>query len=152
MAPAPNPVAYVDNPRVWCDPWGLAPYPADGASNRERPPLEGDTNYVVDDPNDWSDTITEIDRVQGRVLWEEKSVTGQHPNMRIEPWVEKHVHKKLDSYVRARGHLERWEQAPIGLDFTQPGATPAFKKAVEEGVQIWRQNNPGVDVRVRWAQ
>ncbi|WP_217199702.1 putative T7SS-secreted protein [Streptomyces buecherae] len=26
LAPAPNPVAYVDNPRVWCDPWGLAPY------------------------------------------------------------------------------------------------------------------------------
>lgn len=31
-------------------------------SNRVRPPRDGDTNYVVDNPHDLSDTITDIDR------------------------------------------------------------------------------------------
>lgn len=64
---------------------------------------------------------------------------------------EKHVFKKLDSYVRARSHLDGWEEAPIGIDFVAPGATPEFRGAVESAVQTWQQNNPGVDVRTRWA-
>jgi hypothetical protein len=37
-------------------------------SNRIRPPQEGDTNYVVDNPNDLSDTVTDIDRIQDGTL------------------------------------------------------------------------------------
>ncbi|MGO4430898.1 hypothetical protein AB4Z54_72045, partial [Streptomyces sp. MCAF7] len=60
----------------------------------------------MDNPDDWSDTITDIDKIQDGVLWEEKTATGQNPNMKVEPWVNKHVFKKLDSYLRARTHLE----------------------------------------------
>ncbi|MGO4755328.1 RHS repeat-associated core domain-containing protein, partial [Streptomyces sp. 2MCAF27] len=120
LASAAHPRAYVHSPHTWADPLGLAPEcpPADGKSNRDRPPVEGDTNYIVDNPDDWSDTITDIDKIQDGVLWEEKTATGQNPNMKVEPWVNKHVFKKLDSYLRARTHLEGWENAPIGLHFT----------------------------------
>lgn len=126
--------------------------PADGLSNRVRPPREGDTNYVVDNPGDWSDTITDIDRIDGGVLWEEKTATGRVPGMNVDNWVGKHVFKKLDSYIRARPHMQGFEDAPIGIRFTEPGATPGFKSAVESGVEKWLQSNPGVDVRVWWAQ
>jgi hypothetical protein len=123
----------------------------DGISNRERPPREGDTNYVVDDPNDWSDTITDIDRVEDGVLWEEKTATGQDPRINAQKWTEKHVLKKLDSYLRARQHLPGFNDAPIGIHFTEPGATPAFRAAVESAVKSWRSRNPGVEVIIRWA-
>jgi RHS repeat-associated protein len=153
LGPAPNPVAWVQNPLVWADPLGLVKCePADGMTNRERPPVDGDTNYIVDDPNDWSKTITDIDRVEGDTLWEEKQATGQDPRINTERWVEKHVFKKLDSYVEARSHLEGWQNAKLGMDFTTPGATPEFKAAVEQAIGQWKVNNPGVEVRVRWAQ
>lgn len=126
--------------------------PASGQSNRVRPPREGDTDYVVDNPADWADTITDIDRIEDGVLWEEKTATGRVSGMNFDNWVGKHVFKKLDSYVRARPHMQGYENAPIGIRFTEPGATPEFKAAVESGVKKWLQGNPGVDVRVWWAQ
>ena len=124
---------------------------ADGTSNRIRPPVEGDTNYVVDNPDDLSDTVTDIDRVEGGTLWEEKTATGQNPNMDTPSWVQKNVVGKLNSYTRARQYLTGYENAPLGLDFTQPGATPEFKAAVEQAVEEWKAANPGVPVTVRWA-
>ncbi|MEU7164171.1 hypothetical protein AB0A70_05935 [Streptomyces morookaense] len=121
-------------------------------SNRVRPPREGDRDYIVDDPENWSDTITDIDHIENGTLWEEKTATGQDPRMNVDKWVKKHVFKKLDSYVRARPHMNGYEQAPMGLDFTEPGATPAFRAAVESGVEKWKAANPGVDVKVRWAK
>lgn len=125
--------------------------PVDGTSNRVRPPMEGDTNYVVDNPDDLSDTVTDIDRVEDGTLWEEKTATGQNPNMDTPGWVEKNVAGKLNSYTRARQYLPGYENAPLGLDFTQPGATPEFKAAVEQAVDQWKAANPGVQVTVRWA-
>lgn len=125
--------------------------PGDSASNRIRPPMEGDTNYVVDNPNDLSDTVTDIDRVEDGTLWEEKTATGQDPRMDTGKWVDKNVTGKLDSYARARQYLPGYENAPVGLDFTQPGATPQFKAAVEQAVEQWKASNPGIDVTVRWA-
>ncbi|ORT57950.1 hypothetical protein [Streptomyces sp. CB03238] len=124
----------------------------DGFSNRERPPLEGDTNYVVDNPDNWADTVTDIDRIEGGILWEEKTATGRDPRVNVEKWIAKHVFKKLDSYVRARPYMEGFENAPIGLSFTEPGATPEFRAAVESGVADWRAKNPDVQVEVRWAE
>jgi RHS repeat-associated protein len=152
LTPAPNPATYVGNPHTWTDPLGLSPYPRDGASNRERPPVEGDTNYQVDNPNDLSDTITDIDRIQDGVLWEEKTATGAHPNMNYQRWIEKNVDGKLDAYVRAQQYMPGYTNAPIGLSFTEPGATPAFRSAVESAVTNWRASHPGVDVRIRWAE
>jgi hypothetical protein len=125
--------------------------PADGMTNRSRPPVEGDTNYVVDNPDDISDTVTDIDQVKDGTLWEEKTATGQNPNMDTQAWVNKHVVTKLSSYVRARQYLPGWENAPLGLDFTEPGATPEFKAAVEQAVEQFKAANPGVQVTVRWA-
>ncbi|CAL9469121.1 hypothetical protein SUDANB171_02787 [Streptomyces sp. enrichment culture] len=124
--------------------------PANGMSNRERPPREGDTDYIVDDPNNWSDTITDIDRIEDGTLWEEKTATGQDPRINAEKWTKKHVLKKLDSYVRARSHLQGFEESPIGIHFTEPGATPEFRSAVESAVNKWRSDNPGVEVKVKW--
>ena len=151
LGPAPNPTAYVSNPHTWSDPLGLTPCPRDGVSNRERPPVEGDTNYQVDNPNDLSDTITDIDRIEDGVLWEEKTATGAHPNMNYQKWIAKNVDGKLDAYVRARQYLPGYTNAPIGMSFTEPGATPAFRSAVESAIDNWRAAHPGVDVRIRWA-
>ncbi|WP_019432112.1 hypothetical protein [Streptomyces sp. AA0539] len=126
--------------------------PANGMSNRERPPREGDTDYVVDDPNNWSDTITDIDRIEDGTLWEEKTATGQDPRLDADKWTKKHVLKKLDSYVRARSHLQGYENSPIGIHFTEAGATPEFMAAVESSVDAWRSRNPGVEVKVKWSQ
>ncbi|MEU6235634.1 putative T7SS-secreted protein [Kitasatospora sp. NPDC047058] len=131
---------------------GGGPAPGEPVSNRVRPPQEGDTNYIVDNPADLSDTITDIDRVENGTLWEEKTATGQDPRMDPQRWVEKNVVKKLDSYLRARPYLEGYEDAPMGLDFTEPGATPEFRAAVEQAVGDWKTAHPGVDVSVRWAQ
>jgi hypothetical protein len=125
--------------------------PTEPISNRVRPPQEGDTNYVVDNPADLSDTITDIDRVENGTLWEEKTATGQDPRMDPQKWCQKNVTKKLDSYFRARPYLQGYENAPMGLDFTEPGATPEFKAAVEQAVNDWKAAHPGVDVSVRWA-
>lgn len=124
----------------------------DGFSNRDRPPREGDTNYVVDNPENWADTITDIDRIEDGVLWEEKSATGRDPRVNVDKWIAKHVFKKLDSYVRARPYMNGFENAPIGISFTEPGATPEFRAAVESGIAEWRAKHPDVDVRVRWAE
>ncbi|MFF4156003.1 hypothetical protein [Streptomyces sp. NPDC001678] len=124
----------------------------DGLSNRVRPPREGDTNYIVDDPDNLSDTITDIDEIRDGILWEEKTATGQDPRVNIPKWIKKHVFKKLDSYIRARTHMAGYEQAPLGLDFVQAGATAEFRAAVESGIQEWMISNPGVEVKVRWAE
>jgi hypothetical protein len=116
-----------------------------------RPPQDGDKNYVVDNPNDPSDTITDIDRVESGTLWEEKTATGQDPRIDIPGWVQRNVARKLDSYLRARQYLPGYENAPFGLDFTQPGATPEFRAAVEDAVRQWMAAHPGVPVTVRWA-
>ena len=120
-------------------------------SNRVRPPQPGDREYVIHNPNDPSDTVTDYDVVghDGR-LWEEKSATGQDPRINIPKWVAKNVTKKLDSFLRGRPYAEGYENAPFGMDFTEPGATPEFKAAVEQAVRDWEAKN-GVDVEVRWA-
>ncbi|NBE81923.1 hypothetical protein GVV04_13200 [Micromonospora sp. NEAU-HG-1] len=61
--------------------------------------LEGERDYDVYDPES-GDRITDIDHIEGGVLWEEKSaIFGD------ESWLNKHVNKKLDAYLRARQHL-----------------------------------------------
>lgn len=130
---------------------GGATNPADGMSNRVRPPVEGDTNYVVDNPSDLSQTITDIDRVEGGTLWEEKTATGQDPRTNIPNWVTKNVTGKLNSYLTARQYMPGYENAPLGMDFTQSGATPEFRAAVQQAVDDWQAAHPGVPVTVRWA-
>jgi hypothetical protein len=99
----------------------------------------------VDDPANPGRTITDIDHVEDGVLWEEKSATWAGDE---EAWVDKHVTKKLSSYVEARQHLPGYENAPIGIRFTEPNVQRSLQREVEGAVTKFRQDNPGVDVRL----
>jgi hypothetical protein len=109
----------------------------------------GDQSVVIDDPADYSRTITDIDNPQDGVLWEEKSATSAGD---VDKWVNKQVVKKLEAYIEARQYISGYENAPIGIQFTTPGADPAFRTAVENAVAGLRTKHPGVDIRVEWAQ
>lgn len=110
--------------------------------------LEGERDYVVDDPADPGRTITDIDHIEKGVLWEEKSATDAQ---NIDAWVSKHVDGKFARYLEARQHVTGYENAPIGFRFTSPGATPAFRAAVENAVANLRAANPGVRILLEWA-
>ncbi|MFC6009461.1 hypothetical protein [Nocardia lasii] len=110
---------------------------------------EGDREVQIDNPNDTSKTITDIDEVKNGVLWEEKSATNASD---VDKWVAKQVEKKLGSYLEARQYIDGYEQAPIGLRFTTPGADPEFRSAVEAAVENMRAKNPGVQILVEWAE
>jgi hypothetical protein len=111
--------------------------------------LEGRTEIMVNDPAVVGRTITDIDRVEGGVLWEEKSATTAQ---NIDNWVRKHVDRKFQAYLEARQHLEGYEDAPIGFRFTKPGAAPDFKAAVEKALGDLRNANPDVDIRLDWGE
>lgn len=104
---------------------------------------------MVDDPLDAGHTITDIDRIQDGVLWEEKSATYAPDPAK---WAQKQVTAKIDKYLEARTHLPGYQDAPIGLHFTTAGADPAFKAAVEAAVEAQRVANPGVTIVVRWTE
>ncbi|WP_433349662.1 hypothetical protein [Micromonospora sp. CA-111912] len=81
--------------------------------------LEGKRDYDVYDPES-GDRITDIDHIEGGVLWEEKSaIFGD------ESWLNKHVNRKVDACLRARQNLPGYENAPIGFRFTNPAKTRA---------------------------
>jgi hypothetical protein len=107
--------------------------------------LEGRTEYQVNDPNNRGRTITDIDRVENGVLWEEKSAT-QVPNPAV--WIQEKVYNKFASYLEARSHMPGYENAPIGFDFTEPGAAPKFRAAVT----ALRTANPEVRIYLRWRE
>ncbi|MGY4102598.1 hypothetical protein ACW2Q0_24015 [Nocardia sp. R16R-3T] len=109
---------------------------------------DGDREVQIDDPNDTSRTITDIDEVKDGALWEEKSATNAAD---VDKWTAKQVEKKLGSYLEARQYIDGYEQAPIGLQFTTPGADPEFRSAVEAAVESMRTKNPGVQILVEWA-
>ncbi|MCU1646871.1 MAG: hypothetical protein JWN03_7146 [Nocardia sp.] len=110
---------------------------------------EGNSEVQIDQPDNLSRTITDIDRVKDGVLWEEKSATDAG---NVSKWVDKQVDKKLESYIDARQYINGYEDAPIGLRFTTPGADPSFKTAVENAVADLRSKHPGVTILVQWAQ
>ncbi|MFB8280913.1 WXG100-like domain-containing protein [Nocardia colli] len=110
---------------------------------------EGDVEVQIDQPGDLSRTITDIDEIKDGVLWEHKSATNASD---IDKWVEKQVTKKLDSYVDARQYISGHESSPIGLKFTEPGADPAFRTAVEKAVADMRTKYPDARILVEWAQ
>lgn len=116
-------------------------------SNLDRPPRSGDTEYLVVDPSDTGTTITDIDRVEDGVLWEEKTAQNSLDNDR---WVDKHINQKFDRYVKSRAHLEGYEDAAIGFDFKRGDVDPQFRSDVETAIATLRDNNKGIDIRLRW--
>jgi hypothetical protein len=116
--------------------------------------LEGVQSYEVADAS--GRTITDIDRIEGGILWEEKTavdardwLTGED---RTQQWVAKHIDKKFDDYQEAKSHMPGYEDAPVGFHFTRPGVDPEFRAAVEDAVSDLREQNPGTTIHLRWEE
>ncbi|MEU5096952.1 RHS repeat-associated core domain-containing protein [Streptomyces sp. NPDC020996] len=120
-----------------------------GSGGGSAGPLEGKTDYIVKDPKDPGRIVTDIDRVQNGVLWEEKTAIGAQDN---GAWIAKHITKKFNSYLEARKYLPGYEDAPIGFNFTKPGVEPGFRSAVEREISGLRNSNPGVEIKTEWTQ
>lgn len=108
-------------------------------------PLDGEREYDVYDPVT-KNRITDIDHIDGGVLWEEKSALFGD-----ETWLTKQVDGKLTKYLQARKHMEGYEQAPIGFRFTNPSVDPRFRAALEQRIQKLREENPGLDIRLEFT-
>jgi hypothetical protein len=108
-------------------------------------PLDGEREYDVYDPVT-KNRITDIDHIDGGVLWEEKSALFGD-----ETWLTKQVDGKLTKYLEARKHMEGYEQAPIGFRFTNPSVDPRFRAALEARIQKLREENPGLDIRLEFT-
>ncbi|WP_412539078.1 LamG domain-containing protein [Longispora sp. K20-0274] len=107
--------------------------------------LEGKANYDVVDPKT-GNMVTDIDLVEGGVLWEEKSAGWVGDT---QTWINKQVIGKFDKYLRARQLLAGYEDAPIGLRM-EPGVQPDLKVAIEQAVAEYRIAHPGVDIRLEF--
>ncbi|MFD9225167.1 polymorphic toxin-type HINT domain-containing protein [Streptomyces sp. NPDC060064] len=108
-------------------------------------PLDGEREYDVYDPKT-KNRITDIDHIDGGVLWEEKSALFGD-----ESWLTKQVDGKLAKYLEARKHMEGYEQAPVGFRFTNPKVDPRFRAALEQRIQKLRDENPGLDIRLEFT-
>jgi hypothetical protein len=110
---------------------------------------DGDHDVPIDEPGNLARTITDIDKPQDGTLWEEKSATNAGD---VNKWVNKQVVNKMEAYIEARQHIAGYENAPIGIEFTTPGADPAFRAAVDKAIADLRVKHPGVEINVKWAQ
>ncbi|GAA1239717.1 RHS repeat-associated core domain-containing protein [Kitasatospora nipponensis] len=108
--------------------------------------LEGERDYDVYHP-ETGNRITDIDHVGGGVLWEEKSALYGD-----DGWISKQIDGKLKKYIEARQYMPGYENAPIGFRLTNPSIDPRFRSALESHIDNLRQANPGVDIRLEFAQ
>ncbi|TML21063.1 MAG: hypothetical protein E6G35_17990 [Actinobacteria bacterium] len=119
---------------------------------KPKPPtgsLEGERDFVVDDPNVPGRTITDIDHIEGNTLWEEKSATRAG---NIQDWVNKHIIRKFNSYLDARQYLPAfYHNARIGFRFTSPGMDPTLRSAIDSAVAQLRQAHPNVEIVTEFA-
>ncbi|MFH8586500.1 hypothetical protein ACH4GP_19180 [Streptomyces celluloflavus] len=109
---------------------------------------EGDTDQVIDLPSDVSRTITDIDRIKDGVLWEEKTAVSDRID--IPKWVDKQVELKIRKYIEARKYISGYENAPIGLMFTDSAVVKSLRAPVEQRIRELRAEFPGVDIRLSW--
>lgn len=117
-----------------------------GSDDRYRIP-DGATEIQTDEPGDLGTTITDIDHIENRVLWEEKSATSAgNP----EQWVNKQFVNKMEKYIEFQQYIVGLENAPIGIRFINPGADPVLKAAVEQAAAELRAKHPGVTILIDW--
>jgi len=109
--------------------------------------LEGRPTVVHDAGT--GDAITDIDLVQGNVLWELKSATwAADPTA----WAKKHIIDKFEAYLRARANIPYYERAEIGVRFSATPNDPAFREAVETAVAKERTAHPDVSFHIDWGK
>ncbi|MCU0494510.1 MAG: hypothetical protein MUD01_23230 [Chloroflexaceae bacterium] len=106
------------------------------------------------DPARPGEAITDIDHIEGDVLWEVKTavdavdrMTGKDGTAR---WIRDKVTGKADRYVRARAHIPGYEDADIGFRFMTPGADPAFQAAVNAEIARLRTVYPAITWLIEW--
>jgi hypothetical protein len=142
VAPHPHPGTVAGNDVTFPDP----AHPSLGSDDRYYL-AEGAVDTQIDVPGELSRTITDIDRVQNGILWEEKSATTAG---NIDQWVSKQFTNKMEKYLEAQQYISGFESAPIGIRFTTPGVDPIFKSAVEQAAAEFRNNHPGVNLLIEW--
>ncbi|MFI8917379.1 hypothetical protein ACIGW4_38065 [Streptomyces sp. NPDC053513] len=109
--------------------------------------LEGKEEWEVFDPVT-GNLITDIDHIDGDVLWELKSAIGGWDDTK---WLDKHINGKFAKYLAARKQLpEFYADAPIGFRFTYGNQDQRFIDAVEARLQKLREEHPGVVIMTRW--
>jgi hypothetical protein len=118
--------------------------------------LEGQKDYQVNDPTNSGRTITDIDSIEGNILWEEKSATSGVNRLtgvdETAGWIQDHVTIKFARILEARHHLPGYENADIGFRFTGPGVDPAFRAAVEAEIIRLRSAHPNVTIYLKWME
>jgi hypothetical protein len=113
-----------------------------------RGALEGARDYQVMDPLNAGRTITDIDRIQDGVLWEQKSASTAKD---ASTWIAKHIDGKFSRYLEARQHMPGYENAPIGFEFSSPMES-GFQSQVEAAIDGLRQAHPDVTIMTRFAK
>ncbi|MFB6552164.1 hypothetical protein [Streptomyces sp. NPDC056405] len=114
---------------------------------------EGDRNQVIDDPKNLAETITDFDYIKDGVLWEEKTASARNFEKGYVTWVETNVDKKVRSFIRARQYAHGYEDAPIGIWFTDPAintVNPGLRPLVEQKLRELRVEFPNVSLELRW--
>jgi hypothetical protein len=120
-------------------------------------PLEDKTNFLVTEPANPGRNVTDIDRIEGNTLWEEKTavnarhrITGADETAR---WIYENITRKFGRLLEARRYLPRYyEHAEIGFHFKTPGVDPDFKNAVEAAIETLRAAHPEVTIRLKWEE
>jgi hypothetical protein len=115
------------------------------------------TSIVSIPPANPGRSVTDIDRIEGNTLWEEKTavearnrITGLDTTTR---WVYENITRKFARLLEARRYLPRYyEHAAIGFHFKTPGADPNFRIAVEAEIETLRAAHPDVTIRVQWEE
>jgi RHS repeat-associated protein len=126
-----------------------------GSSGNTKGPLEGEIEYEVYDPAKRGRTITDIDKIEGNVLWEEKGAVNATNRItgadETTAWLSKNITAKFNKIIEARTHLPSfYKDSEIGFHFTTPGADANFRAAVETEIQNLRIANPGVKILTKW--
>jgi hypothetical protein len=144
-APPPATAPGTDNTPVR-DPGRASPAVAPGASStgpvQACGPLEGKKEHKVYDAN--GEEITDLDSIEGDVLWEEKSARNATD---IPVWINENIDEKFDAYVKARLRIDPfYRNAAIGFRFTRP-LKPDFGQAVWDAIEDLRSKHPDVQNR-----
>ncbi|WP_433385068.1 hypothetical protein [Micromonospora sp. KLBMP9576] len=67
----------------------------------------------------------------------------------MDIWVEKQVDRKIRRYIEAQRHIKVYENAPLGLCFTDPGLPSWLRGPVEQRIRELRVEL-SADIRLEW--